>query len=77
MVIWEVITVKSDFLSPWCHFLSLLFHSYVEKFTDFLRLFVDVHLKRFESNAHFPVVEFLALLYKYTFKQVKSHQSGL
>ncbi|PIK40064.1 putative exportin-6 [Apostichopus japonicus] len=49
--------------------LTELDSSYVEKFTDFLRLFVDVHLKRFESNAHFPVVEFLALLYKYTFKQ--------
>ncbi|PIO34203.1 hypothetical protein AB205_0085260 [Aquarana catesbeiana] len=43
--------------------------SYVEKFTDFLRLFVSVHLRRIESNAQFPVVEFLALLFKYTFHQ--------
>lgn len=43
--------------------------SYVEKFTDFLRLFVSIHLRRFESNSNFPVVEFLALLFKYTFKQ--------
>ncbi|CAB1341276.1 unnamed protein product [Coregonus sp. 'balchen'] len=35
------------------------------KFTDFLRLFVSVHLRRIESNAQFPVVEFLALLFKY------------
>lgn len=51
----------------------LFFHSsYVEKFTDFLKLFVGIHLKRFESNPQFPVLEFLALLLKYTFRQVRS-----
>ncbi|XP_066546307.1 exportin-6 [Amia ocellicauda] len=49
--------------------LEALDESYVEKFTDFLRLFVSVHLRRIESNAQFPVVEFLALLFKYTFHQ--------
>ncbi|KAG7492044.1 hypothetical protein MATL_G00010330 [Megalops atlanticus] len=43
--------------------------SYLEKFTEFLRLFVSIHLRRIESNAQFPVVEFLALLFKYTFHQ--------
>ncbi|KAG8185218.1 hypothetical protein JTE90_025889 [Oedothorax gibbosus] len=42
---------------------------YVEKFTDFLTLFVTYHLKRFESNPQFPILEFLALLFKYTFQQ--------
>lgn len=50
----------------------LFYYSYVEKFTDFLKLFVGIHLKRFESNPQFPVLEFLALLLKYTFRQVKS-----
>lgn len=45
--------------------------SYIEKFTDFLRLFVSVHLRRIESYSQFPVVEFLALLFKYTFHQVQ------
>ncbi|KAA0706153.1 Exportin-6 [Triplophysa tibetana] len=49
--------------------LQELDESYVEKFTDFLRLFVSVHLRRIESNAQFPLVEFLALLFKYTFNQ--------
>uniref|UniRef100_A0A672QHV0 Exportin-6-like n=1 Tax=Sinocyclocheilus grahami TaxID=75366 RepID=A0A672QHV0_SINGR len=49
--------------------LQELDESYVEKFTDFLRLFVSVHLRRIESNAQFPLVEFLALLLKYTFNQ--------
>lgn len=53
-----------------CGTLSLSVCSYVEKFTDFLRLFVSVHLRRIESNAQFPVVEFLALFFKYTFNQV-------
>ena len=44
--------------------------SYMERFTDFLRLFVGIHLRRFESNPNFPVLEFLALLFKYTFRQV-------
>ncbi len=46
--------------------------SYVEKFTEFMRLFVSIHLHRFESNSQFPVLEFLALLFKYTFKQVRA-----
>lgn len=49
--------------------LSEIDESYVEKFTDFLKLFVGIHLKRFESNPQFPVLEFLALLLKYTFRQ--------
>ncbi|MGH0126135.1 UNVERIFIED_CONTAM: hypothetical protein FKN15_073535 [Acipenser sinensis] len=49
--------------------LEELDESYVGKFTDFLRLFVSVHLRRIESNSQFPVVEFLALLFKYTFHQ--------
>ena len=44
--------------------------SYLEKFTDFLRLFVSVHLRRIESSPQFPIVEFLGLLFKYTFNQV-------
>ncbi|XP_040046387.1 exportin-6 [Gasterosteus aculeatus] len=49
--------------------LQELDESYLEKFTDFLRLFVSVHLRRIESNPQFPVVEFLGLLFKYTFNQ--------
>lgn len=52
-------------------FFSLSSCSYLEKFTDFLRLFVSVHLRRIESSPQFPIVEFLALLFKYTFNQVK------
>uniref|UniRef100_A0A3Q3GG94 Exportin 6 n=1 Tax=Labrus bergylta TaxID=56723 RepID=A0A3Q3GG94_9LABR len=49
--------------------LQELDESYLEKFTDFLRLFVSVHLRRIESSPQFPIVEFLALLFKYTFNQ--------
>ncbi|WAQ95777.1 XPO6-like protein, partial [Mya arenaria] len=34
--------------------LSEIDENYVEKFTDFLRLFVSIHLRRFESNSQFP-----------------------
>lgn len=51
--------------------------SYIEKFTDFLRLFVSVHLRRIESYSQFPVVEFLALLFKYTFHQVRPCDTAL
>ncbi|KAM6962761.1 exportin-6 [Aplochiton taeniatus] len=57
----NALTVKSR--------LQDLDESYMEKFTDFLRLFVSVHLRRIESSPQFPVVEFLALLFKYTFNQ--------
>ncbi|XP_033630549.1 exportin-6-like [Asterias rubens] len=46
---------------------------YVEKFTEFLQLFVSIHLRRFEANSNFPVLEFLTLLFKYTFQQ-PSHE---
>jgi len=41
---------------------------YILKFTEFLRLFVGNHFSRFECHNAFPVVEFLALLFQYTFK---------
>jgi len=43
--------------------------SYVDKFTEFLQLFVSIHLRRFEAHTEFPVLDLLALLFKYTFKQ--------
>uniref|UniRef100_A0A3B4AKJ8 Importin N-terminal domain-containing protein n=1 Tax=Periophthalmus magnuspinnatus TaxID=409849 RepID=A0A3B4AKJ8_9GOBI len=49
--------------------LQELDESYLEKFTDFLRLFVSVHLRRIDSSPQFPIVEFLGLLFKYTFNQ--------
>ncbi|XP_066990340.1 exportin-6 isoform X2 [Macrobrachium rosenbergii] len=49
--------------------LQLLEPSYIDKFSEFLRLFVSVHLRRFENNSHFPVLEFLSLLFRYTFHQ--------
>ncbi|XP_064178394.1 exportin-6-like [Anguilla rostrata] len=49
--------------------LEELDESYVQKFTEFLRQFISVHLKRIESNTLFPTVDFLALLFKYTFNQ--------
>ncbi|XP_069996041.1 exportin-6 [Penaeus vannamei] len=49
--------------------LQLLDSSYIDKFSEFLRLFVSVHLRRFENNSQFPVLEFLSLLFRYTFHQ--------
>uniref|UniRef100_A0A8C3LTZ5 Exportin 6 n=1 Tax=Chrysolophus pictus TaxID=9089 RepID=A0A8C3LTZ5_CHRPC len=57
--------------------LEELDESYIEKFTDFLRLFVSVHLRRIESYSQFPVVEFLALLFKYTFHQPTHEEAVL
>ncbi|XP_031571842.1 exportin-6-like [Actinia tenebrosa] len=49
--------------------LSELDESYISKFTEFLCMFVSIHLRRFENSSHFPVLELLTLLFKYTFKQ--------
>ncbi|KAK7871791.1 hypothetical protein R5R35_014051 [Gryllus longicercus] len=43
--------------------------TYLEKVTEFLRLFVGLHLRRLENNSRFPILEFLTLLFKYTFQQ--------
>ena len=45
------------------------YFSYVEKFTEFIHSFVQSHLRRFENSLQFPIHDFLALLYKYTFAQ--------
>merc|ERR1719312_1966491 len=50
--------------------LQTLDESYADKFTEFIHSFVQSHLRRFENSLHFPVNEFLALLFKYTFGQV-------
>jgi len=42
---------------------------YIEKITEFLRLFVSIHLRRCEQNQQFPLLEFLALMFKYSFQQ--------
>lgn len=49
--------------------LDLLDEDYLEKFTEFLRLFVSVHFGRIESNESFPLMDFLELLFKFTFNQ--------
>ena len=49
---------------------SLLPLRFLAKCSDFFYWFVSSHLKRVEFNPHFPVLEFLGLFYKYTFKQV-------
>jgi hypothetical protein len=42
---------------------------YVDKMTEFTLLFVSNHLKRVESSPKFPVLQFLAALFRYTFSQ--------
>ena len=42
---------------------------FLAKCSDFFHWFVSSHLKRVEYNPNFPVLEFLGLFCKYTFKQ--------
>lgn len=49
-----------------------LFSRFVDKFTEFLGSFVKSHLRRFESNAQFPILAFLNILFKYTFEQQRT-----
>ncbi|XP_066997797.2 exportin-6-B [Anabrus simplex] len=42
---------------------------YLEKMTEFLLQFVKSHLHRVEDSTEFSTLEFLSLLYKYTFRQ--------
>ena len=42
---------------------------YNQKFTEFLELFITSHLQRVESDARFPINEFLTCLFKFTFLQ--------
>lgn len=50
-------------------FFLIIKYSYVDKFTQFTSLFVSLHLRRVEKNSSFPIIEFLSLLYQYTFMQ--------
>ena len=48
------------------------FFRYLDKFTEFIHSFVQSHLRRFENSLQFPINDFLALLYKYTFGQPRT-----
>lgn len=49
--------------------LDMFDEEYVDKFTQFTSLFVAKHLRRVESKEGFPIIQFLELLYKFTFIQ--------
>jgi hypothetical protein len=61
---------EKDFWLSSCPLVSLSSVRFLGKCSDFFYWFVNSHLKRVEFNPNFPVLEFLALFYKYTFKQV-------
>lgn len=52
--------------------LSLHDSRYRLKFTEFLKVFIQQHFHRFESDASFPVFAFLELLFRFTHRQVWS-----
>ena len=43
---------------------------YLEKCNEYLRLLVSSHLRRIETNSHFPISQFLSLFQEHTLKQV-------
>ena len=49
--------------------LNSLDEDYILKMTEFLRLFIADHFARIEYHKSFPIVEFLALLFQFTFRQ--------
>ena len=49
--------------------LNAMNETYLEKVSEFLRLFLSIHLSRLEQTPHFPILEFLALIFKFTFQQ--------
>eukprot|EP01133_Synstelium_polycarpum_P006911 gene6911-8036_t len=42
---------------------------FIEKFTQFISLFVSNHLRRVENNPNFPITDFLGLLFQFSFLQ--------
>jgi hypothetical protein len=42
---------------------------YLEKCNEYLRLLVSSHLRRIETNSHFPISQFLSLFQEHTLKQ--------
>ena len=49
-----------------------LVEGYNEKFSEFLDLFVTIHLRRLENNPQFQITDFLMLLFRFTFLQPSS-----
>lgn len=46
---------------------------YIEKLIEFTQLFVTHHFARAETSNRFPIMEFLGLLYQFTFMQPRMH----
>ena len=62
--------IKYGHLFPSCSQILYFSFSYLGKLAEFLSLFVENHLRRFEPNNHFPTGELLCLLLKFTSVQV-------
>lgn len=67
LVVFALLTFSLDSLSV--KSLSRIPLRFVGKFTQFTSLFVAQHLRRVEKNPNFPIINFLALLYEFTFLQ--------
>ncbi|XP_049873204.1 exportin-6-A [Pectinophora gossypiella] len=44
------------------------YHEYLNKLSEFLKLFVSLHFKRLEAEPEFDAIEFLSYLFQYTFQ---------
>ena len=64
----RIVTDQSDCIDH----LQSLPENYLSRFTEFLRFLVSNHMRRFENNAQFPILEFLSLLFRYTFAQPRT-----
>ena len=49
--------------------IAALSETYIEKLTEFVRQFVASHLRRLVDHSSFPLVDFLSLLFQFTFLQ--------
>lgn len=63
---------KTNDINTQCSPLENLDEEYISKFTEFLRFFMSGHLPRFEKMSTFPIMEFLGLVFQYTFKQTSN-----
>ena len=75
---WNVLIINLCVIKLWLlqenHIVlaSVSIFRYLDKFTEFIHSFVQSHLRRFENSLQFPINDFLALLYKYTFGQPRT-----
>ncbi|KAM9990317.1 hypothetical protein ACTFIY_006366 [Dictyostelium cf. discoideum] len=67
----QVYSLLTDIVSNGGQQINQYHPEFLNKFTQFIQIFINNHLGRIETNPNFPIPDFLGLLFQYSFFQTQ------